>query len=315
MKAIMYHYVRPTPAHMDHFRYLHIDDFRMQLDWLSEHQTFISREDFDTAIHEKKSPEGIVLTFDDSLADHYKYVLPELKKRGLWGIFYVPTAIYHSKKILDVHRTHILLGHYGGKVSLKKLNAITTKEMMSDDHTEEYDKYTYVSQDNDNATTTFKKILNYFISYKYRDIVLTELINEYLGSADESSLVPDFYMTKEQIKEVHDAGMIIGSHGVNHLVMSKLNLAEQEKEIAESFSDLENITGRRPFTFCYPYGGFHTFTDQTEQLLEKYGSKFSFNVEGRDILSNDIQDRPQALPRYDCNTFPFGKASYGQQRP
>ena len=108
--------------------------------------------------------------------------------------------------------------------------------------------------------------------------------------------------------------MIVGSHSVSHPVLSKLSPAEQQIEIEESLSFLEEVTGGLTVrTFCYPYGGFHSFTDHTEALLDRAGCLFTFNVESRDITSDDIKERPQALPRYDCNQFPFGTAHLGTQ--
>ena len=48
------------------------------------------------------------------------------------------------------------------------------------------------------------------------------------------------------------------------------------------------------------------FSDQSVQSDMKH---FSFNVESREICDNDIAESIQFLPRYDCNEFPFGKAS------
>ena len=31
------------------------------------------------------------------------------------------------------------------------------------------------------------------------------------------------------------------------------------------------------------------------------------NVQSKDISQNDIVFRPHALPRFDCNQFPYGK--------
>jgi len=42
-------------------------------------------------------------------------------------------------------------------------------------------------------------------------------------------------------------------------------------------------------------------------VLEENGCLFSFNVEPRDMTTQDILSRPQALPRYDCNMFPHGQ--------
>ena len=89
--------------------------------------------------------------------------------------------------------------------------------------------------------------------------------------------------------------------------MSKLSLEDQKQEIENSFSFLEEVTGGLQIkTFCYPYGGFHTFTDGTMKLLDKEKVKFSFNVEAREISSNDLFNNQQALPRFDCNQFPHG---------
>ena len=38
---------------------------------------------------------------------------------------------------------------------------------------------------------------------------------------------------------------------------------------------------------------------------------FSFNVEPRDISLDDLKNRKQALPRYDCNQFLYGKSING----
>ena len=40
MKAIMYHYVRPAPEQLPHFRYLHVTDFARQLDWFADQYGF-----------------------------------------------------------------------------------------------------------------------------------------------------------------------------------------------------------------------------------------------------------------------------------
>ena len=105
-----------------------------------------------------------------------------------------------------------------------------------------------------------------------------------------------------------ESGMTIGSHTVNHPVMSRLSNINQRYEIEESFSYLQkNIKEFNPKTFCYPYGGFHSFSVETEQILNENSVLFSFNVEQRDIELSDIKNRYQALPRYDCNKFKFGK--------
>jgi Polysaccharide deacetylase len=184
--------------------------------------------------------------------------------------------------------------------------------MLSDSHVREFREATYSNQDNDRATTLFKRTLNYLISYEYRESVLNKLFDEEFGM--EKDVTRRFYLGVDQIREMDAAGMVIGSHGVNHYVFSKLSVEEQRQEIATSFAQLSRILAKPVRTFCYPYGGRHTFTPDTPALLAEAGSLFAFDVNPRDVTAEDLTRTPQALPRYDCNMFPHGRASLGLQR-
>lgn len=180
-------------------------------------------------------------------------------------------------------------------------------EMLTHDHVEEFRRLTYTRQKNTDETNLFKRTLNYYISTEWRESILDALMTEYFGCED--ALVRDYYMPRDELKGLQDSGMIVGGHSVSHPVFSKLSVAEQKAEIDESFDFLDRSVGGLSLrTFCYPYGGFHSFTADTERLLTKAGCKFSFNVEPRAITDGDFRSRPQALPRFDCNMFPFGKA-------
>ena len=51
---------------------------------------------------------------------------------------------------------------------------------------------------------------------------------------------------------------------------------------------------------------FHSFSEKIEQYLNTKSVSFSLNVESRDIDHNDLKNRRQALPRFDCNEFDYG---------
>jgi peptidoglycan/xylan/chitin deacetylase (PgdA/CDA1 family) len=304
MKAIMYHYVRPDDAFFPHFRHMTVDTFERQLDYFTENYRLLSRDEFLQSL-ETGAPvnEGIVLTFDDGMKDHFEYVLPALMRRGTFGVFYVPAYPYFTGRILDVHRAHLLLGRYGGKAIWEALLKRLTEDMLSHAHVEEFRKNTYRTQTNDDYTNQVKRTLNYYIDYRFRPQMLDTLMAEFFPN--EAEIAGRFYISEDEMRRMDKAGMILGSHTVTHPCMSKLAPPDQQKEIVDSFAYLEKVLGpMEPKTFCYPYGGFHSFTNDTERLLSDAGCLFSFNVEARDITAADLQCRPQALPRYDCNMFP-----------
>jgi peptidoglycan/xylan/chitin deacetylase (PgdA/CDA1 family) len=305
----MYHYVRRPESALAHQRFLHSEDFERQLDWFGDRFGFVSREDFEHALDDGRSPDGVVLTFDDALVDHAQTVLPILRERGLWGIFFVPTAPYRTGRLLAVHRLHHLVGRFGGLQLLTALRDRLDPTMLEPRHVAEFRATTYGRLDDDAATDEFKRILNYFIALEHRDEVIDELVAT-MG-VDERQVADGYYCSIEQLRELCRAGMIVGSHGDQHLVMSTLDPIQQRADLERSLATLTDLLVEDVTTFCYPFGGHHSFDGHTESILIELGVRCAFNVESRDISDGDLRLRPTALPRFDCNEFPHGVARRG----
>jgi hypothetical protein len=73
-----------------------------------------------------------------------------------------------------------------------------------------------------------------------------------------------------------------------------------------TISTLESIVGEQVTTFCFPFGGDHSFDQHTLSLLRTAGIDYCFSVESRDIDAADLVERRLRLPRHDCNAFPHG---------
>lgn len=62
-------------------------------------------------------------------------------------------------------------------------------------------------------------------------------------------------MTREQIKELSDSGVVsIQSHSLTHANMTKLSASQQEYEMKESQRQLRELTGKSPIALTYPEG-------------------------------------------------------------
>ena len=178
MKAIMYHYVRPDGHAWPHHPYLALHDFRNQLDHFAANGGFASRDEFLGAMAGGPLPSGKhVLTFDDGLSDHLEFVVPELQRRGLWGIFYVPTGQYRTKKLLAVHRIHALIGVLGADKVLAALGDTVTDEMLDSTHAREFQSLTYLLQEASDSTKLVKRIFNYCLAPDHSDRVLAFSFN------------------------------------------------------------------------------------------------------------------------------------------
>lgn len=309
MKAIMYHYVREYDDTHPAFRFLDFGKFKKQLDLFGDRFGFVEKQEWFDFTHSGKMPKTpgkILLTFDDAVSCHYRYVFPELLKRHLWGLFYVPTLPYRSGKILDVHRIHLLCGALDGETLLNTALKLTSEAMIPDSKRQAFTDKTYCNQNNYEGVTQFKRLLNYLIDYKYREDVIDEVAS-ILGY--QFGDVADFYIDLDSLSKMNHEGMIIGSHGDSHSVMSELKPDEQLKDIQESFLFLEGIGVTDVRTYCHSYGGFHSFDSDTIRILGDLKVAYSFNVEPCDIKENDFVSSRQHLPRYVCHQFGHGQAS------
>ena len=304
----MYHYVREFDERYPNFRFLDVENFCLQLDYFAQNYGFVTQDEWSSFIQSEDmgSAQGkILLTFDDALSCHFDYVFPELEKRGLWGIFFASTKPYADGAMLDVHRIQLICGAFNGEDLLNALLELVTDEMIPDKKRDEFMQITYITQTNYSGVSEFKRILNYFVDYSHRETLIDNIALRFKYSFDSTS----FYVAPENLLKMMKSGNIIGSHTVNHPVMSKLSYADQSMQIIDSFSFLEGAGLIKQKTYCHPYGGFHSFDENTIDILSKEDIQYSFNVESRDIDPSDILEARHFLPRYDCNEFPHGLAS------
>lgn len=103
----------------------------------------------------------------------------------------------------------------------------------------------------------------------------------------------DNYMNWQQILDLKNAGMNIGSHTLSHPDLSKASDNRMEKEISESKKILEEKIGVTISDFCYPSG---KYDNRTIELLKKYGYKTAV------ITKSGIFDSKKSnlleIPRY-----------------
>jgi len=75
-----------------------------------------------------------------------------------------------------------------------------------------------------------------------------------LAAAMRSTLPANLMMRPVQIKRLHDEGMEIGSHTVNHPILAVLEEPQAREEIVGGKHRLEEITGAPVTLFAYPNG-------------------------------------------------------------
>lgn len=103
-----------------------------------------------------------------------------------------------------------------------------------------------------------------------------------LDILDKYNLKTTFFVTGEwatlypsMVKEIHKRGHELGSHGMNHVRMSTLSIAEQAKEINDLTTYIRNLTGYEMFLFRPPYGDYNTALVNTAYGCNYYPVQWS----------------------------------------
>jgi peptidoglycan/xylan/chitin deacetylase (PgdA/CDA1 family) len=303
----MYHYIRPFDKAQPYLYYLNLDDFRRQLDYFEKQFGILKQEQWQAALRDPQElPDGVLLTFDDGLIDHYKYVWPELHARGHWGVFYISSGTLQAQQLLNVHRVHYLLGRFGGTRVLKVLETLLDDSMLINSFYERLKVEPYSMQDMDETSLQVKRIVNYSLKPSCKDMLLSQLFQQLVGK--ESDVALQFYMSPKQIIEMASDGFTFGAHGKSHNLLTKFDSQSLTHEVTGSIKTLNEVLPNPSDTFCYPYGGPDSWNEQVLTELQQQSINYGFCVRSADIAMEDIQKRPLLLPRYDCNEFPYGKA-------
>ena len=296
MKIVMYHYIRNFKKNFPFFnKFLEKREFIKQVNYFQKSKGIIKNINEINNLQSK-----YLLTFDDGLKEQI-FAAEILAKKGLTGIFFIPSLPILEKKILDVHKIQILLAKVGVKKIIEytnknKIYKFAVKKIKKTDLKKFSKTYSYNKDKKINII--FKRNMNYLIDSKIRSKILNEMFIEF----KISETAEKYYMNISDINYIRKLGMHIGYHGHTHSLLSKLSFKDQEKEILKSKKLLEKKIKCKFNFFCFPYGRKYSYNKSTLKILKNNKFKYAFSVENRDVNKSDLQKKYE-LPRFDTNYF------------
>tara|TARA_B100001248_G_scaffold261111_1_gene251196 strand:- start:5045 stop:5959 length:915 start_codon:yes stop_codon:yes gene_type:complete len=303
MIAVVYHKVKKYDRNFKFDKFLHINNFKKQINFFQNNYNFIDCVDlFDKTNKFKKN--DIFLTFDDGLKIHFKYVYPILKEKKINGIFYIPTLPFIKKKILKVHKIHLILGKVKNHLILKYIKRNISKNLIDENQMKKFDTHVYKKQRNIDENVKIKKFLNYTLKKEFQKDFVNKMFKFFFPTVIEERFVNNYYMNEQELKILEKNNMILGSHTVNHELLSSIPLKLAKKEIDLGVNYLSQFTDLK--TFCYPYGSKISYNNKIKNYLKTKVS-FSVTVTNKIISNKDFQKNRQELSRLDCNNFKYGK--------
>jgi peptidoglycan/xylan/chitin deacetylase (PgdA/CDA1 family) len=306
LTIVMYHYVRPLQrTRYPAIRGLDLELFCQQLDYLQAHYSIVSMDAVLDSLEERVQLPAMpaLLTFDDGLEDHYRYVLPQLTARGLTAAFFPPAQAVLQRRVLDVQKIQYLLA------ACTEVQRIV--EFIDDACTEhatepgvltvaDYHGQYFLPDRFDTAAVLYvKRMLQFGLPLAMRSRLVAALFARYV-SADEVAFAEELYLSVDQLRLMVSYGMHVGSHGNEHCWLSRLERAAQADDLGRSLELLQAV-GMDPArrTLCYPYGDYNA---DTLQIVAASGFKAA--VTTCTALAQVAPSERYTLPRLDTNDLP-----------
>ncbi|MGQ0652119.1 MAG: polysaccharide deacetylase family protein [Betaproteobacteria bacterium] len=177
---------------------------------------------------------AVCVTFDDGYADNVTVALPILRARGVPATFFVATGFLDGGRMWNdtvieavraTQRTVLDASSVGlGTLSLS-------------------------------GTAAKREAIGKLIAkLKYLPHAERQARVDALAASAASLLPDNLMMTRDQVRFAHREGIEIGAHTVSHPILAVVDTDEARREIAESRSVLEQITGAPVRSFAYPNG-------------------------------------------------------------
>ena len=237
--------------------------FQEQLIFLKKNFTILSEfELIELLSNRTELPySAVCITFDDGYIDNYELAYPILKSLNIPATFFIPcnqingtTAPWWDQVSYMMKKSDLLEFMFNGEIFSKSANA-------------------YLMSKNIN------KVLRIFKNCEKNDVekLLHELSQSCNVSLPSASFFKQQFMSWDQIKELSENGMSIGSHTLNHNILSKMSDSEQKFEIETSKSEIENKIESEIYSISYPVGGKTAFNSTTKKLVQEAGYKLGFN--------------------------------------
>jgi len=254
-----------------------VEAFRRQLRLLKSRYRVVSPEEVLAWVREgRELPErSVLLTCDDGLLNVLTDMTPILKEEGLSCLFFAlgASAAVDSRSLWYEDLYLLLLAAPAGGYSFDSLEMAVALGDRVQRRSAWWNLVKKLSQYDQPEREKFIETSR--VQFGLPDEWNADQTN------DEAQRRRFSLLNRSQLRQLVDQGMSIGSHTLNHPMLSQQTSELAWKEISESRSLLESAIGKPVWALAYPFGDPASVTAREMQMAEQAGFECAFmNVGG-----------------------------------
>ena len=277
--VLTYHGVLNGAADYDYLNHNFIaaESFDAQMRYICRHYRPIALRELVAAYREGRTPpdRSVVVTFDDGFANNFSVAFPILRRHSVPFTVFVTTGLVDTPgAMLWTERAkRSLFLHPERSVSLELDGASRILDLSS-------------AAARANASKAVLQRLKR-MQPAARNQALDDL-ERVCGARPVQERERERYefLTWSQVREMASAGVEIGSHTVNHPILTTLDADALRDELVESKRRVEAALGRECLSFAYPNGSPTDFGPREKTALRDCGYLCGLSLNG------SLNDRP-----------------------
>ena len=226
------------------------DTFTWQMQLLKNYFTPLSVSSAIKHIKNNSLPaNAICVTFDDGYVNNLEVAAPILKQFNIPATVFVATGFSDGENMFNDRIIDL--------VADKKLQQLNQKAL---------NEPSVVLSTVEQRIELAQKILS---KIKYLPILERKTLIDDLYAANNVTELPAKMMSSEQLITLHNMGIEIGAHTVDHPILKILDPKSQKEQIDKGKEKLENLLGVKVRGFAYPNGKIDTdYNNVTRNIVE-----------------------------------------------
>lgn len=231
--------------------------FLQQIAYISKNYSIIGLDDLvDSFLSNRHLPKNpLVITFDDGFNDNYITAVPILEQYRIRATFFIIGNSLENSGGVCHHLLYRMLDRLTGGPFRFEVAGISCEAI------DESLKPIIMRK--------LRKVLE-DVPYEKKMALLQEMCWE--NGIDASDLLKDsIYMSGAEIRQIRDAGHLIGAHSMTHENLARLSGPAKEDEIIRSRAQVTRLCGQPFVPFAYPYGTAGSYDSETSRLLRTHG--------------------------------------------
>lgn len=270
------------------------EEFHWQMKFVHENFDVVSFKDVGDHLHGRAQlpARALVVTFDDGFDDNYHHAFRILKDVGIPATFFVSTGYIGTEQVFWFDwLAHLFMRVPVGAVRIHEFG----------DALPGGNDVAFRREATHRALARIKNL-----SERRRLEILDELQTLGREYCDPGAAAASRPMTWEQVIEMHQGGMEIGSHTVTHPILSTMEPAELQRELAQSKADIEQRLKTPVNVIGYPVGTSDAFNTVVVDGVQKAGYELACSyIPGTNPIDrlDRFRMRRQHIERYTSRVY------------